>query len=105
MVQDAVRKLCATTKQLTDDLDESQLAIAVRHLDDLVHPLSGDDICALMSMLPEDGDTACGLNWTILHAIEASPVWPIWDLLQNERHEWVDIFRVRLSNAGIAPPS
>jgi len=54
--------------------------------------------------LPKEGDTAFGLNWTILHAVEAAPDWPLWDTLEETDSEWVRIFRQRLANAGIHPP-
>jgi hypothetical protein len=58
----------------------------------------------LLLLLPDGGDTASGLNWTILHAIEASPVWPLWDTLRSDENEWAKILRRRLANAGIQPP-
>lgn len=105
MVQNAVRDLCAVGAKLTDDLDAEQLAAATKHIDLLVHPLGLDDIRALMSLLPQGGDTAWGLNWSLLHAIEAAPDWPLWDVLGDESNEWVCIFRLRLANGGIHPPA
>ena len=105
MVQDAVKRLQGIGHQLTDELDAQQLAVVTTYIDALTHPLSPDDIRALLLLLPEGGDTAAGLNWSILHAIEASPVWPLWDALRNDRSEWVQILRRRLANAGLHPPS
>ena len=104
MVQDAVSRLCRIVPILSDQLDPAQLDAAVRLLDALVHPLSADDIRALMRLLPSEGDLAHGLNWTILHAIEASPEWPLWDTLQDRESEWVRTFLVRLANDGCHPP-
>lgn len=104
MVQNAVKRLHDIGGQLTDRLDDQQLAAATSAIDALSHPLSGDDIRALLLLLPEGGDTASGINWTILHAIEASPVWPLWDALHSNENEWVQILRRRLANAGFHPP-
>lgn len=105
MVQNAVRELRSVSPQLTDDLDTAQLAAATRHIDALVQPLGQDDIRALIALLPKDGGPAAGLNWSILHAIEAAPAWPLWDVLVDRSNEWVQIFRLRLANAGIEPPA
>ena len=105
MVQKAVRELCQISTKLTDDLDAAQLNAATKIIDALIHPLGFDDIRELILLLPQDGDTASGLNWSILHAIEAAPHWPLWDTLEDERNEWVHIFRLRLANGGIFPPA
>ncbi len=99
-----MRSLCRIAPVLTDQLDPAQLDAAVKLLDALVHPLSSDDIRALMCLLPREGDLAHGLNWTILHAIEASPEWPLWDTLQDRKGEWVRTFLIRLGNDGCHPP-
>jgi len=85
-------------------MGQAKMDEAVALLDGLSFPLALDDIAALMSLLPADGDDGCGLNWTILHSIEASPDWPIWDLLGDTQSEWVDTFLIRLKNAGIQRP-
>lgn len=105
MVQNAVNELCDVSEKLTDDLGAGQLAAATKHIDALTHPLSPEDIRALMPLLPHQGDTAAGLNWSLLHAIEASPDWPMWDLLGDQSNEWVRIFRLRLANGGFHPPA
>jgi hypothetical protein len=101
-MQQAVSNLQSIAKKLTDELEQSTIEKAASLLDSLSHPLSAEDIAALMTLLPESGDTAFGLNWTILHAIEASPCWPMWDLLEENGSEWVEIFLIRLRNAGIS---
>jgi hypothetical protein len=104
-LQDAVNALLAIAPKLTDHLEPHQLEAATSLLDRLSHPLSSDDILGLLSLLPPEGDTAHGLNWTILHAIEAAPAWPIWEALGDREHEWIDLLCVRLANARIAPPA
>jgi hypothetical protein len=104
VVQDAVKRLHDIGGQLTDNLNDQQLAAATSAIDGLSHPLSAADIRALLLLLPDGGDTASEINWTILHAIEASPVWPLRDALRNDENKWVQILRRRLANAGIQPP-
>ena len=104
-MQDAVKKLQNLGEQLTDELDDKQLAHATAAVDLLRQPISAEEIRALLLLLPPNGDTAAGLNWTILHTLEASPLWPLWNMLQHDQHEWVRIARTRLANAGEYPPS
>jgi len=98
MIQNAVRNLCQLAPRLTDDLEVAELDAAAKLLDALVHPLSSEDIRALMSVLPASGDTAYGLNWTILHEIESSPDWPLWDVLADTENDWVRTILRRLAN-------
>jgi hypothetical protein len=100
MLHPVVADLTKIAPQLTSTLRQDQLDEAVRLLDAMPHPLAREDVAALVSLLPSDGDDACGLNWTILHAIEASPAWPLWELLDDPAHEWIVILRSRLRNAG-----
>jgi hypothetical protein len=104
MVQDAVKGLLEISDTLSDDLSVEQLDAAVKRLDALAAPLSEDDVRALLSLFPPEGDTAFGLNWTVLHTIEAAPCWPLWDTLQDEHSEWTRIFRLRLANADLLLP-
>jgi len=104
VVQVAVERLCSIADKLTENLDVERIEAATKSLDALKHPLSSDDIRALASMLPDDDDTAFGLNWTILHSIEASPDWPVWDVLANDQSDWINRLRRRLANGGMLPP-
>ena len=103
-MQHAVSGLLSVAPKLTTDMGQSKMDEAVKLLDALSHPLAPDEVAALMSLLPSDGDDACGLNWTVLHWIEASPDWPRWDLLADSEDEWIEIFLIRLKNAGIERP-
>lgn len=100
-MQQAVSELLSVAPKLTTDMGQAAMNEAVAMLDALIFPLAPDDIAGLMSILPADGDDACGLNWTVLHAIETSQDWPRWDLLTDAANEWVKIFLIRLKNGGI----
>lgn len=104
-MQEAVRALIALGTVLTDDMPYDVLDTAQELVDRLESPLAEDDIRALMTILPANGDTAMGIVWPILHAIEASPSWPIWDVLEDADHQWISILVVRLANAGEHHPA
>jgi hypothetical protein len=103
-MQEAVRDLCRIALKLAENLSLEQITAAQTCIESLVRPLSADDVSALISLLPADGDTAYGLNWSILHAVEATPEWPLWDMLRDEGNDWVRRFRQRLANAGFEAP-
>lgn len=103
-MQNVIRQLCAASDKLTDELEYEALQTASNLIEEIEHPLATDEIRALFALFPENGDTAMGLNWTLLHAIEAAPDWPLWDLLGDQSHEWVSIFTARLVNGGYTPP-
>jgi hypothetical protein len=103
-MQPAVRDLLALTSTLRDDIDFSIIEQATPILDRLASPIEGDDVEGLLSLLPPNGDTAFGLNWTILHAIESSTAWPRWDFLTDTHNEWIEILTLRLRNGGYERP-
>ena len=103
-MQQAVRDILALTSVLSDDLDFSIIEQAVPILDRLAVPIEGDDVEALLSPLPANGDTVYGLSWTILHAIESSTEWPRWDLLVDTGNEWTRVLKLRLKNGGYEQP-
>lgn len=100
----AVAELGREVDQLTSDLDQRVIDDAVALLDAIAAPVSRADVEALVRLLPADGDDALGLNWTVLHAIESSPKWPVWELLRDDGNEWIETLRLRLVNSGITPP-
>ena len=104
-MQQAVQDLLSLGHQLTADLSEETIELAGKSAELLQRPVSAHDAVALISLLPASGDSCYGLNWTILHAIESCPDWPIWSLLKAENHEWIDRLRVGLKNAGIVESS
>jgi len=48
---------------------------------------TGEEATALLSLLPPDETTSFGIAWTLVHAIESSPDWPVWDAL-DDRTWW-----------------
>ncbi len=103
-VQPAIAELRRLAPQLDDSLDQATLTAASAAIDQIVQPLSTDDLEALVALLPANGDDAYGLNWVVLHGIEAAEDWPRWDLLEDLDHWWVRLFRLRLANAGMHDP-
>jgi hypothetical protein len=58
---------------------------------------------ALVELLPPDDSAAFGLAWSILHVIEASPAWPVWEVL-DDHTVWVRRLRERCERSGLARP-
>lgn len=55
-------------------------------LSKLEKPVSDDDAQALVQLFGPDD--CFGLAWTLLHAIETAPGWPLSSALLNARNEW-----------------
>lgn len=85
--QAAIVAMGRVAPQLTSALTQEQCDEFMRLWRDVHEPVSEDDVRALIAMLPADGDTAFGFNWTVLHAIERSLCWPLWELM-GEDNEW-----------------
>ncbi len=103
-MQTAISELLGFVSKVTGNLDQLTIDRVVVKLDQIVLPISRDDALALLSLLPDDGDPAQGLNWTILHGIEACSEWPVWEALNKPQNEWMEILEVRLNNAGTTRP-
>ncbi|WP_030148681.1 hypothetical protein [Mycetocola saprophilus] len=103
MSQDPIDRLHALAPRLDDSLEQLQLNEARALVAQIEQPLSREDIDALLELLPAEGDTAHGLNWDILHLIEAAPLWPVWELLSDIDHGWVEVFIARIRNGDCAP--
>ncbi|MEX3016976.1 hypothetical protein [Gymnodinialimonas hymeniacidonis] len=99
----SVAALKALGRPLTDD-DPDLIATAHPLTDELPANPNAAEVEALLGLMPANGDTGHGLNWSILHCIEASPDWPLWDLIAEPDHEWHTILRTRLKNGGYTPP-
>jgi hypothetical protein len=76
---------------------------AARQYEEAVEALPPDptaeEAVALVELLPPDDSTAFGLAWSILHAIEASSAWPVWEAL-DDHSVWVRRLRERASAPG-----
>lgn len=105
MIQGAVAELCGIGLKLTESLSIEQIERVENCIASLEQPLSHQDVEALVGLFPDEEDSAFGLNWAILHAIEAAPGWPRWELLQNRDSAWVRTFRQRLADGGFHPSS
>lgn len=85
-----------------DALDEETARRCTDAIDALPVELTAEEAHALIGILPPDDSTAFGLAWSVLHAIEASPSWPLWSSL-DDRSWWVTLLRGRCSRAGRQP--
>jgi hypothetical protein len=100
-MQNVISELRGIVTKVTGNHDQVTMDEVVARLDQIELPVSRDDALALLSLLPEDGDPAQGVNWTILHTIEACSEWPIWEALNEPQNQWMEILEVRLKNAGM----
>jgi hypothetical protein len=66
-----------------DALDQEVASRFVEAIDGLPACPTGEEAAALVAILPPDDSTAFGLAWSLLHAIEASPEWPVWGALDD----------------------
>jgi hypothetical protein len=88
------------------DTPQADLDRWVRLLDEArLQAPTADEIPSLLGLFPVGDDTAFGLAWTVLHAVEACPDWPIWDALDVCDSAYADILRLRLRNAGTTRPA
>ncbi|ANP46128.1 hypothetical protein [Candidatus Viadribacter manganicus] len=102
--QAAIVAISQAAPQLTSALSQDQLDEVLRLWADVSQPISEADVRILLTMLPADGDLAFEVNWTLLHAIERSLCWPLWDALSDE-NDWHRRLKLLLANAGIHSPA
>ena len=86
------------------DLDEVNARPYAEALDALTEAPTAEEAVALVGLFPPDESTSLGFAWSLAHAIEASPDWPIWSAL-DDRNWWVTYLRERCERAGIRPPT
>jgi hypothetical protein len=70
----------------------------------IAEPVTDEEARALLPLLGDTEDSLYGLKWSVLHAIESSPTWPIWDALAQAKGRWRDFLIARLANAGEKAP-
>ena len=59
-------------------------------------PISNDDARALVNLFGPDD--CFGLAWTLLHLIETAPGWPLDEVLEDSRNEWIARLKQRAKN-------
>lgn len=92
-----------------DRLSPEQTKLWQEALNGLPDAPAGEEAAALVGLLPPDETTSFGLAWTLVHAIESSPDWPVETALQS-RTWWQSLLRDRaakssspLSPSGVIP--
>ena len=63
-----------------------------------------DEVLALLPLFPADDNTCFGLAWTLLHIVESSPDWPVWDALDDMSGEWAETLTIRLRTLARSGP-
>ncbi|OZB13626.1 MAG: hypothetical protein B7X55_12615 [Rhodobacterales bacterium 34-62-10] len=68
----------------------------VAALDDLVAPVTDDEAIALASLFRDFEDRST--YFTLVHAIETAPGWPIAEILDLTGTDWIGVLKVRWEN-------
>jgi hypothetical protein len=63
----------------------------------------GEEAAALVDLLPPDETTSFGFAWTLVHAIESSPDWPVETALQS-RTWWQSLLQDRAAKSPSPSP-
>lgn len=82
-----------------EDPDEGRIGAYVRALDALPGPLTDEEATALLGLFPLDDSSMYEVAWTLVHAVESAPGWPIAGIL-NGSSWWVSLLRGRCERAG-----
>jgi hypothetical protein len=67
-------------------------------------PVTDDEARVLLPLLGNTEDSLYGLKWSLLHAIESAPGWPMWEALRGASGPWRNLLMTRLANGGEIPP-
>ena len=105
-MRDVVDKLASMGRLPDEDsAEQADLDERVTLLDEVgLERPSRDEVLVLLPLFPADDNTCFGLAWTLLHIIESSPDWPIWEALDDRSGEWAETLSIRLTNAGYKRP-
>ena len=82
--------------------DEIRVQRFVEVIDALPAPDTQVEIESILKTFPSGGDTYFGVAWTLLHTLEASPLW--LQLAEqyrphDEQDEWLGTLQRRIANA------
>jgi hypothetical protein len=80
-----------------DDLSSEQAQQYAQAIERLPAP-TAEEAAALVHLLPRDESTSFGLAWSLVHAIESCPEWPVWDALDDET-PWRSVLRERATGS------
>jgi hypothetical protein len=76
----------------------------IQHLlEGITEPVTDDEARALSGLFGPDD--CFGLAWTLVHAIETAPGWPLRDVLRHGSNEWIARLKQRSENASLATRS
>lgn len=80
-----------------DDLSAEQAERYAEAIERLPTP-TAEEASALVDLLPPDESTSFGLAWSLVHAIESCPEWPVWDALGDET-PWQSVLQERATGS------
>lgn len=79
-----------------EDADDDWLASFQRSLSEIEQPVSNEEAAELAKLLGPDD--CFGMAWTLVHAIETAPGWPLEKAISEADEAWREILQER-SNA------
>ena len=95
-MQTAVRELLSLGKlPASTGADAETLRVFEDALAGIRKPVSDDDARALAGCFGPDD--CFGLAWSLVHAVETAPGWPLPDALTGTDGEWIALLRERSS--------
>ncbi len=99
----SVSELIQLGRLPTDEQADAQPVRADRWADLIgeVHgdrPINDAEAAALVDLLPENDTDCYGVAWTLVHAIESAPGWPLEKELNSVSGPWVELLEQRSSS-------
>ena len=81
--------------RLGEDMSYERLEVLTRLLDDLPAPSSSEEMKVILHAFPPTDDTCHGLCWTLLHTLEASPLYSRESLKTAPPGPWPELLNQR----------
>lgn len=76
-----------------EDVHDDWLAKFQSYLSEIEQPVSNEDAAELAKLLGPDD--CFGMAWTLVHAIETVPGWPLEEAISEANDAWKDVLRDR----------
>ena len=96
-MQDAVRRLQTLGPVRTEnENNERWWRDWVAALDELKAPVTDEEAVALARLFSDCEDRST--YFTLVHAIETAPGWPIAEILNSSGNNWINVLKIRWEN-------
>ena len=103
MIRSPVEELVAAGRLPSEaDADAAVVQRMQALLARIEHPVTDDEATLLINVFGPAEDSCFGLAWSLVHAVESAPGWPVWHVISSADGPWATLLRQRASNAGTA---